>query len=106
MNCVEKLVKKNDEIWGEIRGANKYTMEAQRAQRMGDKEEAESYLHMAGQELEHKDRLHKMAQNALDKARREGNENIAVLEEMWSAMVERQEEELCHVKTKMDQARK
>ena len=106
MDCVRKLVKKNDEIWGEIRDANKYTMDAQAAKETGDRDEAEAYLYMAGQELEHKDKLRNMAKTMLDKARREGKENIAVLEEMWSAMVERQEEELCHVKTKMDQARK
>lgn len=106
MDCVRKLVKKNDEIWGEIRGANKYTMEAQAAKETGDRDEAEAYLYMAGQELEHKDKLRNMAKTMLDKARREGHPHIDMLDEMWAAMVERQEDELCRVKTKMDQAKK
>lgn len=106
MDCVRYLVKKNDEIWGEIRGANKYIMEAQKAKEMGDRDEAEAYLYMASQELEHKDKLRNMAKTKMEKARREGHDHMDMLDEMWTAMVERQEDELCHVKTKMEQARK
>lgn len=53
-----------------------------------------------------KDKLRNMAKTMLDKARREGHPHIDMLDEMWAAMVERQEDELCRVKTKMDQAKK
>lgn len=106
MKYVRKLVKKNDEIWGEIHGAGQYTTDAQAAKESGDRDEAEAYLYMAGQELEHGDRLKNLARTMLDKARREGHDNMDMLEEMWTAMVERHEEELCHVKKRMEQARK
>ena len=68
MDGVSKLVKKNAEMWGEIRGAHKYTMAAQAAQETGNRAEAEAYLYMAGQDLEHKDQLRNMAETSLAKA--------------------------------------
>lgn len=102
---VEALVQKSDEAWEELTGANRYTMKAQRAKEMGNREDMTMYLDMAEQEMGHSEKIQNAARRILDHARSEHNESSPVLDVMWAAMAERQEEKACNIRMRMKQIR-
>ena len=105
MEWVQSLVQKSNEAWEELSGANRYAMKAQKAKEMANTEDMNMYLDMADQELGHADKIKNAGRRLLDHARSEKAESAPVLEAMWAAMVERQEEQACQIRMRIKQIR-